>query len=69
MKTIQVCHYDAFSNVPNKGNPAGVVLDGENLNEEQMREVAEKVGFNETAFQCGRTYACAPFFIPFLRHG
>jgi len=50
MKTIQVCHYDAFSNVPNKGNPAGVVLDGENLNEEQMREVAEKVGFNETAF-------------------
>ncbi|MFB5677398.1 PhzF family phenazine biosynthesis protein [Paenibacillus terreus] len=50
MKTIQVCHYDAFSNVPNKGNPAGVVLDGENLNDEQMREVAEKVGFNETAF-------------------
>lgn len=32
------------------GNPAGVVLDGENLTEEQMREVAEKVGFNETAF-------------------
>lgn len=32
------------------GNPAGVVLDGETLSEEQMREVAEKVGFNETAF-------------------
>lgn len=32
------------------GNPAGVVLDGENLTEEQMRELAEKVGFNETAF-------------------
>lgn len=32
------------------GNPAGVVLDGENLTEEQMRDVAEKVGFNETAF-------------------
>jgi PhzF family phenazine biosynthesis protein len=32
------------------GNPAGVVLNGEDLSEEQMREVAEKVGFNETAF-------------------
>ncbi|MFD1175787.1 PhzF family phenazine biosynthesis protein [Paenibacillus puldeungensis] len=50
MKTIKVYHFDAFSNIPNMGNPAGVVLDGENLNEEQMREVAEKVGFNETAF-------------------
>lgn len=50
MKTIKVYHYDAFSNIPNMGNPAGVVLDGENLTEEQMREVAEKVGFNETAF-------------------
>jgi PhzF family phenazine biosynthesis protein len=50
VKTIKVYHYDAFSNIPNMGNPAGVVLDGENLTEEQMREVAEKVGFNETAF-------------------
>jgi PhzF family phenazine biosynthesis protein len=32
------------------GNPAGVVLNGEDLSEEQMQEVAEKVGFNETAF-------------------
>jgi PhzF family phenazine biosynthesis protein len=30
--------------------PAGVVWNSENLSEEQMREVAEKVGFNETAF-------------------
>jgi PhzF family phenazine biosynthesis protein len=50
VKTIKVYHYDAFSNIPNMGNPAGIVLDGENLTEEQMREVAEKVGFNETAF-------------------
>ncbi|WP_029192587.1 PhzF family phenazine biosynthesis protein [Paenibacillus harenae] len=50
MQTIKVYHYDAFSNIPNMGNPAGVVLNGENLTEEQMREVAEKVGFNETAF-------------------
>lgn len=50
MKKIKVYHYDAFSNIPNLGNPAGVVLDGETLTEEEMREIAEKVGFNETAF-------------------
>jgi PhzF family phenazine biosynthesis protein len=50
VKKIKVYHYDAFSNIPNMGNPAGVVFDGEPLSEEQMREVAEKVGFNETAF-------------------
>lgn len=50
MKTIKVYHYDAFSSIPHMGNPAGVVLDVVNLNEEQMIEVAEKVGFSETAF-------------------
>lgn len=50
MKTMKVYHYDAFSAIPNMGNPAGVVLDGEGLTEAQMLEVAEKVGFNETAF-------------------
>ncbi|MBP1994885.1 PhzF family phenazine biosynthesis protein [Paenibacillus eucommiae] len=50
MKPIKVYHYDAFSNIPNMGNPAGVVLNGEDLSDEQMREIAEKVGFNETAF-------------------
>lgn len=50
MQAIKVYHYDAFSHIPNKGNPAGVVFDGENLSEAQMREIAEKVGFNETAF-------------------
>lgn len=47
---VKVFHYDAFSTIPNMGNPAGVVLHGENLSDEQMREIAEKVGFNETAF-------------------
>lgn len=50
LKTIKVYHYDAFSNIPNMGNPAGVVLDEEHLTEDEMREVAAKVGFNETAF-------------------
>ncbi|WP_368901935.1 PhzF family phenazine biosynthesis protein [Oceanobacillus oncorhynchi] len=50
MKSVKVYHYDAFSKVPNKGNPAGVVLNGDELTDEQMQEVAFKIGFNETAF-------------------
>lgn len=50
MQKIKVYHYDAFSSIPNKGNPAGVVLDGEGLTEQQMQEITAKVGFNETAF-------------------
>lgn len=33
MRKFKVYHYDAFSNVPNMGNPAGVVLDGEQFTE------------------------------------
>lgn len=50
MKTIKVAHYDAFSSIPGKGNPAGVVLDSAGLSDEEMRLVAEKVGFNETVY-------------------
>lgn len=50
MKSIKVYHYDAFSKEPNKGNPAGVVLSGDELTDAQMQEIAFKVGFNETAF-------------------
>lgn len=50
MKKILVYHYDAFSNIPNKGNPAGIVVGDEYLTDMQMQEIANKVGFNETAF-------------------
>lgn len=50
MKSIKVYHYDAFSKKPNKGNPAGVVLNEDDLTETEMQDVAFKVGFNETAF-------------------
>lgn len=50
MKTVRVFHYDAFSSKPNKGNPAGVVLDAGGLTEKEMQDIAMKVGFNETSF-------------------
>ncbi|NGP43494.1 PhzF family phenazine biosynthesis protein [Bacillaceae bacterium SIJ1] len=50
MKAIMVHHYDAFSRVPNQGNPAGVVLNGDQLSDQEMQEIAYEVGFNETAF-------------------
>ncbi|UNK35681.1 PhzF family phenazine biosynthesis isomerase [Bacillus sp. N5-665] len=50
MKTIKVFHYDAFTNKPNMGNPAGVVLEADGLTEGEMQRIAEKVGFNETSF-------------------
>ncbi|WP_237980791.1 PhzF family phenazine biosynthesis isomerase [Bacillus thuringiensis] len=50
MKTINVFHYDAFTNKPSMGNPAGIVLNADGLTEEEMQRIAEKVGFNETSF-------------------
>lgn len=47
---INVAHYEAFSDIPGKGNPAGIVFDSDNLTEEQMQIIAKNVGFNETAF-------------------
>ncbi|BCB03949.1 PhzF family phenazine biosynthesis protein [Bacillus sp. KH172YL63] len=50
MKSIHILHYDAFTNIPDKGNPAGVVLNGDKLSDHEMQSIAKKVGFNETAF-------------------
>ena len=50
MKDVKVLHIDAFSAIPNKGNPAGVVLNGKDYSEEEMQQIAKIIGFNETAF-------------------
>jgi len=50
MNMVTVFQYDAFSIVPDKGNPAGVVLDADHLTEEDMLKIAKQVGFNETTF-------------------
>lgn len=45
-----VQRYAAFTNTPDGGNPAGVVLDADGMTEEQMQSVAAEVGYSETAF-------------------
>jgi PhzF family phenazine biosynthesis protein len=49
---VIIYQYDAFSTEPDKGNPAGVVLDADHLTEDEMQAIAAAVGFNETAFIC-----------------
>ncbi|ANE45106.1 isomerase [Paenibacillus swuensis] len=49
-KQVKVYHYDAFTDIPGKGNPAGVVFDADAFTEEQMVQIARRVGFNETTF-------------------
>ena len=47
MKTFLV---DSFTDVPFKGNPAGVCLTHSDLAEEQMLLIAQELGLSETAF-------------------
>ena len=52
MKTrkIIVATLNAFARTPEGGNPAGVVLDADQLDETAMQRIAAKVGMSETAF-------------------
>ncbi|MBU1202685.1 PhzF family phenazine biosynthesis protein [Patescibacteria group bacterium] len=47
---IKVFTLNAFSKITNGGNPAGVVLNSDNLSTKQMSLIAKKVAFSETAF-------------------
>ncbi len=51
---MEVLRYAAFSDVPNGGNPAGVVLDAGGATEAEMQAVAKEVGFSETVFVVDR---------------
>ncbi len=43
----------AFTTDPDRGNPAGVVLDAAGLTAARMQEIAASVGYSETAFVVG----------------
>lgn len=48
--SADVLRYAAFSDDPGGGNPAGVVLDARALDERRMLQIAQDVGYSETAF-------------------
>jgi len=50
MKQPEILHYAAFTDRPDGGNPAGVVLDAQGLDEGQMLAIAAKLGYSESAF-------------------
>lgn len=77
-----VLRYTAFSDTPDGGNPAGVVLDATALDDSDMLAVAAELGYSESAFltpapeglegQEGRTYSVRYFSpkaeVPFCGH-
>ncbi|MEU0086776.1 PhzF family phenazine biosynthesis isomerase [Streptomyces sp. NPDC006274] len=48
--TTEVLRLTAFSRDPEGGNPAGVVLDAEGLDDARMLAIAADLGYSETAF-------------------
>ncbi|WP_374970577.1 PhzF family phenazine biosynthesis protein [Terrabacter sp. BE26] len=48
--------FAAFSDSPDHGNPAGVVLDAGRMTPAQMQQVAAEVGYSETAFVTGTVH-------------
>jgi PhzF family phenazine biosynthesis protein len=50
MTSPAILHYAAFTDSPEGGNPAGVVLDAHGLSAERMLAIAAELGYSETAF-------------------
>jgi len=50
VKKVKIKIVNAFTNTPLLGNPAGVVLDAENLSEREMQAIASELNLSETAF-------------------
>ncbi|CUX92703.1 PhzF family phenazine biosynthesis isomerase [Bacillus velezensis] len=52
MKQATVFKYEAFTDIPDLGNPAGIVFNGDDYSDEEMQMIAEMAGYNETSFLC-----------------
>ena len=46
MRTYKVYQVDAFTTEPFKGNPAGVVMNADGLNETEMLAIARELNIN-----------------------
>src|SRR3954447_5746475 len=74
--TEHVLRYSAFTDTPAGGNPAGVVLDGRDMADARLLELAAEIGYSETAFLTPRAggreydvrYFSAEAEVPFCGH-
>src|SRR5690606_21563734 len=55
MTPPEVLRYAAFTTRPDGGNPAGIVLDADGLDDAAMQRIAAEVDYAETAFLTGTT--------------
>ncbi len=72
---MEILRYAAFTDRPDGGNPAGVVLDADHLTAAQMQAVAADLGYAESAFVSARgpggatvRYFAPEAEIPFCGH-
>lgn len=63
MAKIPFKQVDVFTNVPFKGNPVAVVLDGAGLSSEQMQRIANWTNLSETTFVVPVTQAGADYHV------
>jgi PhzF family phenazine biosynthesis protein len=49
-ETTTALRYSAFTDTPDGGNPAGVVLDARGMSDDEMLALAARIGYSETAF-------------------
>jgi PhzF family phenazine biosynthesis protein len=54
-RILEVLQIDAFTTVPFAGNPAGVVLEADGLDEAEMQQIATEMNVSETAFVAAPT--------------
>lgn len=60
-KLLPFRQVDVFTDVPFKGNPVAVVLDGDGLSTAQMQSIANWANLSETTFVCAPTHADADY--------
>jgi PhzF family phenazine biosynthesis protein len=70
-----ILRYSAFTDTPDGGNPAGVVLDASQLTDGDMQRIAAEVGYSESAFVTTREdgaydvrYFSPEMEVPFCGH-
>lgn len=66
MKKVEVYQVDAFTKEPFGGNPAGVVIEANELSHDEMQKISREMNCSETAFVLPATNSKADFKVRFF---